>query len=166
MKERRELACFPSSQHLFWPGHMLEVAGCLPLWLWHGELIPLTNMGSPGLGVLWQRSFPLLRVFGAAHTARLLSFQKNSNLFFCYPLTVPRATLALCWELNFWASLVSVFVLRSVICPPASVFPFHPGAHSHTHTVLSVLYRVRWGVMHGLGTASMKCWEADILASV
>lgn len=86
----------------------------------------------------YDKLFPSLGVFGATHTVRLLSFQKNSNVSFCSSLSVPQdrgrtphlswevdTTPVICWELNFWAGLVSDnAVLPSVISSlPVSPWP-------------------------------------------
>lgn len=103
-------------------------------------------------------SVPSLGVFGATHTVRLLSFQKNSNIFLFLPQCAPRqgkntssqlrgghhAGHLLGIELLSWLVSYCV-VLPSVICSLPQLLHGHPGGHNHNSAVLSLLYQVRWG---------------------
>lgn len=124
-------------------------------------------------------SVPSLGVFGATHTVRLLSFQKNSNIFLFLPQCAPRQGKntssqlrgghhtghLLGIELLSWLVSYCV-VLPSVICSLPQLLHGHPGGHNHNSAVLSLLYQVRWGNPFNAWRRGPRGLKADILASV
>lgn len=85
----------------------------------------------------YDKLFPSLGVFGATHTVRLLSLQKNSNISFCSSLSVPQTgeeqlisveRWTPCWSFagNWTSELAGLRPCCSSICNllPATVSPW------------------------------------------
>lgn len=130
-------------------------------WRWPGDAMALTFRavatephGQPGTWSFMTSSFPLFESLAQPTQSDCCHFRRIPMSLSVPPSVCPKTGknissqlggghhMVLCWELNFGAGLVSdSAILPSVIFSLPQFLHCHPGAHSYSPTVTSVLYQ-------------------------